>query len=159
MKAKIFQSVKMPKAKNKVYVLIESHIFGISRRYLKRFAEKVLKDLKFRNTILSLVFVSDSTMKRLNQKHLHHSYTTDVLAFPFSSFEHTSKRPRFLGEVIVSPERARVQAKIFKAAFREELLRYVCHGILHLAGYSDKSKRRQKRMRLEEDKLLQNLLT
>ena len=132
---------------NKILIANETSLpLGISFKRLKRFAEGILKKLRYRRTILSLVFVSDAKIKRLNQKHLRHSYATDVLAFPMSG--------HFLGEVIISPRRARVQAKIFKATAREELLRYVCHGILHLAGYSDKSERQRKKMRWAENRLL-----
>ena len=140
---------------NKIIIANETHhTLGISPKKLKHFTETILKKLRYRNTVLSLVFVSDAKIKRLNQKHLRHSYATDVLAFPFSSSKNHSKQPFFLGEVIISPKRARVQARIFKATFREELLRYVCHGILHLAGYLDKSRSAQRKMRTAENKLL-----
>ena len=140
---------------NHVLIANETRLsLGISSKQLKRFAEGVLGKLRYRNVVVSLIFVSDAKIKRLNQKHLHHAYPTDVLAFPFSNSKNHLPRPLFLGEVIVSPERARVQAKSFKATFREELLRYVCHGILHLAGYSDKSESARKKMCAAEDRLL-----
>ena len=119
------------------------------RQALQKFVLDVLKKLRHKKTAVSVVFVSDSKIKQLNKKHLRHSYATDVLAFPMGG--------HFLGEVVISPERARVQAKEFGATFHEELMRYVCHGILHLSGYSDKTARQKARMRRMENQLLKLL--
>jgi len=129
----------------------------IHLKKLSSFTHTVLKNLTFRRTALSLVFVSDSVIKRLNRKYLNHSWVTDVLAFPFLNIigeKFALKNHSFLGEVVVSPKRAEVYAKRFRVPFQEELARYVCHGILHLQGYSDHSQRAKIRMRRAEDKLL-----
>lgn len=80
-------------------------------------------------------------MKRLNRRFLGHNRTTDVLAFS--------------GEVIISPKRAEVQAPLYESSFREELARYICHGILHLAGLRDKTQKQKKQMRNQEDRILE----
>ena len=60
----------------------------------------------------------------------------------------------FLGEVVISPKRAERYARQFGISFPTELFRYVCHGILHLKGYSDDSARLQNRMRKLENQLM-----
>ncbi len=60
----------------------------------------------------------------------------------------------FLGEVIISPKRALLQAPLYQASFQEELARYICHGILHLAGFKDKTKPQKNEMRKKEDEIL-----
>lgn len=129
-------------------VLITSKVsrLPVAFERLKLFVHAVLKKLRYCNTTVGVVFVSDAKIKRLNQRHLRHSYATDVLAF--------QGQGDYLGEVIISPQRARIQAKRFGASFEEELMRYVCHGILHLSGYADKTRREMNQMRKMEDQLL-----
>lgn len=146
---------------NAVLIADQTGQLRIWQMALKKFVHAVLKKLRYKKMTVSIVFVSDAKIKRLNQKHLGHSYPTDVLAFPspppFLPRRGGGNTPRFLGEVIISPQRARIQAKRFGASFEEELMRYVCHGILHLSGYSDKTKRETDQMRKMEDRLLKLL--
>jgi probable rRNA maturation factor len=76
----------------------------------------------------SVVLVSNPQMRRLNHLFLGRNRATDVMAFPISD--------RLLGEIYVSRDQARVQAQRYKVTFREELLRLVLHGFLHLLGHS-----------------------
>ncbi len=139
-----------------VVVITNSHSgFKIRLKKLSILVHAILKQLRLKRTSLSLVFVSDHVIKRLNRRYLNHFRVTDVLAFSFSTSS-AEKQP-FLGEVIISPMRAKVYAKQFKIPFEEELMRYVCHGILHLRGYLDHSVREKWVMRKAEDKLLKPL--
>ena len=138
----------------------ETPRFKIHPRKFTSFIKAILAALGYRNTFLSVVFVSSRSIKRLNRKYLNHSWATDVLAFPFENSKGVKNGVRersFLGEVIISPEQARSNAKRFGVSFVEELARYVCHGILHLKGYSDRSVRLRNKMRRAEDKLLKLL--
>jgi probable rRNA maturation factor len=76
---------------------------------------------------VSVVFVSNPEIRRLNRRFLNHSRYTDVISFPVSA--------EFLGEIYVSRDQARLQAAKYGVEFREELLRLVLHGLLHLLGY------------------------
>ena len=128
--------------------------------HLKRLGDLVLillKQMKLKRTVLSLVFISDSAIRHLNQRYLDHPWPTDVLAFPFSHSvggELALQNRSFLGEVIVSPKRAEVYSKRLNVSFEEEFIRYICHGILHLQGYTDKSYSGKTKMRRAEDRLL-----
>jgi probable rRNA maturation factor len=139
-------------------VIVSNHItkFRIRIKRVANLARAVLKQLKYRNTLLSVVFVSDPAMRRLNQKFLRHDWTTDVLAFPFAkgSRQGSEGRNFFVGEILISPTRAKVAAKRAGVSVADELGRYVCHGILHLSGYRDKTRLEQGRMRRAEDRLL-----
>ena len=77
---------------------------------------------------VSVVFVSNPEIRRLNRRFLSHNRFTDVISFPVSD--------EFLGEIYVSRDQARRQAAEYGVAFREELLRLVLHGMLHLLGYA-----------------------
>ena len=138
--------------KNQVVVENLQSRIRLRQKAIVSATRKVLARLGYRKTTLSLVFVSDRKIKQLNQRFLRHNWPTDVLAFPL-------KEKDYLGEVIISPERARVQAKAYETPFGEELFRYICHGVLHLSGYSDKLEREKRRMRRAEDKLIKLVLT
>jgi rRNA maturation RNase YbeY len=90
-------------------------------------------------------------MRSINEKHLHHNYVTDVITFELERF------PKLETEIYVNLDRARKQAKIYGQTFRNETTRLLIHGLLHMLGYNDKSKKETALMRCEEDALLQTL--
>ena len=63
----------------------------------------------------------------------------------------------FLGDVVVSLDQVKKQAKKFKATEAEELARVVAHGVLHLLGYKDKSKEQKAKIKKGEDKILDRI--
>ena len=126
--------------------------FKFRAKKLTQLVHSVLKKIGYRGVALSLVFVTDSEIKRLNKRHLNHSWVTDVLAFPF--FNPAKIKNSFLGEVIISPKRAKIYSERFGIPYEEELVRYVCHGILHLKGYSDYSKKARQIMEWKENELI-----
>ena len=90
---------------------------------------------------LSIVFVGLKRMRRINKKYLGHDYATDVL-----TFDH--------GEIIVCPRTAAHNAKRHGNTVDQELILYVMHGLLHLAGYDDKTAEDKRRMREKERELM-----
>jgi len=105
---------------------------------------------------LSVAIVSDARIKALNQKYLKHHYATDVLAFNFAK-DGTPCARDLCGEVIVSADTARRQAKVFGTTVADELLLYIIHGILHLLGFDDHSAKDITRMRAKEKAVLARL--
>ena len=104
-------------------------------------AQKALKYLKLKNLALSIVFVGEQRMRRINKEYLGHDYVTDVL-----TFEH--------GEILICPAVAKRNARRFGSSVEKELLLYVVHGILHLAGYDDHTPADIQKMRKKEKELL-----
>ena len=121
---------------------------------LRHLTQIVLHLLNQKCIVLSLVFVPDHAIKRLNSRFLKHCWHTDVLAFSFSKSMCDLGKHRFLGELIISPKRAQMWSRRYETTFQEELMRYVCHGILHLFGFRDTTPRKRNQMRLEENRLL-----
>lgn len=78
---------------------------------------------------ISVTFVEASTIAALNRAHLGRSIPTDVLAFNLGAPEAP------LGDVYVCPDVARRSAAELGLSLREELLRLVVHGVLHVLGY------------------------
>ena len=96
------------------------------------------------STILSVAFVTDDEIARLNERFLGHSGPTDVL-----TFQH--------GEIVISTDRAVGQARRFRTLLHEELALYLVHGLLHLAGYDDGKPAARRLMVRKQEALLHTL--
>jgi rRNA maturation RNase YbeY len=84
----------------------------------------------------------------MNQTYLNHDTYTDIITFDSSTDDFLS------GELYISIDRVRENAKQFQGLFRDELHRVMAHGLLHLCGFADKLPQEAKRMRSEEDSAL-----
>ena len=96
---------------------------------------------------INIIACSDTYLLDLNQSYLQHDYFTDILTFQYS------EEP-VEGELFISMDRVRENAKDRDLPFKEELKRVVIHGILHLIGYSDKEKKEKLAMTAKEDAYL-----
>ena len=110
---------------------------------IKTAAQKVLRLLKIKRMDLSIVLVGPERMRRINKQYLRHDEVTDVITFE--------------GEIIICPSEAARNARRYGTTLQRELVLYVIHGILHLAGFDDKAVEDALRMRKKEQKLLQEI--
>jgi probable rRNA maturation factor len=104
----------------------------IDRAQLKTGVQRVLAGEGINNAVISIAIVDDATMHDLNRKYLQHDYPTDVLSFLLEEDD-----DRIEGEIIISADYAAREAKLFDWSPQDEMLLYVIHGSLHLAGYDD----------------------
>tara|TARA_B100000401_G_C52778034_1_gene706726 strand:+ start:897 stop:1310 length:414 start_codon:yes stop_codon:yes gene_type:complete len=95
-----------------------------------------------------LIFCSDEYLLEINKKHLNHNYYTDIITFDYCVENIVS------GDLYISIDRVKENAKTFNDSFINELSRVVIHGVLHLCGYNDKTEADQKNMRNLENKYL-----
>ena len=95
-----------------------------------------------------LIFCSDEYLLEINKKHLNHNYYTDIITFDYCVENIVS------GDLYISIDRVKENAKSFNDSFINELTRVVIHGVLHLCGYNDKTEADQKNMRNLENKYL-----
>ena len=107
----------------------------IPRQRIRRLAEAALSALGRLRAEVHLTFVSDAVIRRLNRQYRGASHATDVLAFTLE----TPGFVRLLGEVVVSAETARRQARRLGVPVGLELELLVVHGLLHLIGYDDRN--------------------
>lgn len=98
---------------------------------------------------INIIFCSDSYLLKINQQYLNHDFYTDVITFNLSE-----KNEPVIGEIYVSTDRIKENAKSFKISYQNELLRVIIHGVLHLCGYEDKSKLSKEKMRQQENLFL-----
>ncbi len=103
--------------------------------WLQRAAEETLRHGRVaEETELSLVLSNDKRLRELNRQFLDIDAPTDVLSFPSDETDPESSAP-YLGDVIISYQRAAAQAEAADHSFQDELTLLVVHGVLHLLGY------------------------
>lgn len=118
---------------------------GKTRQWIKEVLSREKKQLAH----LNYIFCSDEYLLSINKQYLKHNALTDIITFDNS--EHGGP---IEGDIFISIERVRANAKELKTGFDEELHRVLIHGVLHLSGYSDKSASDKSRMRKKEDACL-----
>ena len=92
------------------------------------FAAKALEAIGKSDSSATIAFVSDKSIRKLNQQFRGIDKATDVLSFP-------ADEPHNLGDVAVSVETAAIQAKDNGLSFENEIAQLILHGLLHLSGY------------------------
>lgn len=94
---------------------------------------------------ISYIFCSDQYLHELNVKHLNHNTLTDIITFDYC------EKNRVNGDLFISIDRVKDNAKSFNSSIENELHRVMIHGILHLCGYKDKTPEDQNVMSAKED--------
>jgi probable rRNA maturation factor len=118
----------------------------IDRGRMREIARAVMDGEGIAEYEISLAFVDNTTIHRLNKQYLDHDEPTDVLTFPYSA----ANAKKLEGELILGAEVASEQAAERGHEVQAELVLYVIHGLLHLCGYDDKSSQAEKEMRGRE---------
>lgn len=100
---------------------------------------------------VNCIFCSDEHLRQINVAYLDHDYYTDIITFPYAE-------PGVVeGDLFISSERVADNAQNNNVCFLHELCRVIAHGVLHLAGYGDKSVDEERLMRQKEDFYLKRL--
>ena len=138
-----------------VHVATEGVRVPVARARVVALAEGVLRREKVRNALLSVAFVTDRHIAALNREHLDHSGPTDVISFGFAR----DPRGAVVGDVYIAPGVARRNALAHGRGVREELLRLVVHGVLHVLGHDhpEDESRYESRMWKRQERLLRTL--
>ncbi|SCZ77156.1 rRNA maturation RNase YbeY [Acidaminobacter hydrogenoformans] len=109
---------------------------------------------------VDLTLVDDAEIHQLNLEHRRIDKTTDVLSFPqYDAIKDMEDLPDpiYLGDIVISVERAIEQAKEFNHSFERELCFLTAHSMLHLFGYDHETDEAQKEMRALEESILEEL--
>lgn len=94
---------------------------------------------------INIIVCNDNYLYELNQKYLAHDTLTDIITFDLSEGN------ILLGEIYISIDRIKENARMFNVAVKDELHRVMVHGVLHLCGYKDKTKKNKEQMTIKED--------
>ena len=97
---------------------------------------------------IGYMFVSDEKILEVNKEYLGHDYYTDIITFDYDEGD------RINGDIVISLDTVRSNAKQFHKEYDDELHRVIIHGILHLCGINDKGPGEREIMEAAENKAL-----
>jgi len=117
----------------------------IDYKKIKNWIVLVAKNENFSISNVIYVFSTDEYLLKINKEYLKHDYYTDIITFPYSN------NSKIEAEIFISIDRVIENAKLFNNSFKEELLRVIIHGILHIVGYNDSTENEKKKMRKKEN--------
>lgn len=143
----------MPEGSSIEFFFQKKPVFLPNRTALKKFIVSMMKKEGRKLESLSFVFCSDQYLLGINNDFLSHNYYTDIISFDLSGPDNPLQ-----GEIYISVDRVRDNAKTLKQSFRSELHRVIFHGVLHFCGYGDKKPAEVKEMRTREDYYLKKYL-
>ena len=119
---------------------------------LVQLAKSFAKTLKLEDVELSLSLVRDPAVRKLKREYCGIDAATDVLSFPAGDFPGGGLRP--LGDIVISLDTAKRNAKDFGNTLERELALYLAHGLLHLLGHDHQNSKAARKMERLERKLL-----
>jgi probable rRNA maturation factor len=118
-------------------------------------ARDILNVLECHDAELSVLIVDDPQIATLNQKYLHRSGPTNVIAFPMHTDVFPNINPGLLGDVVISIETAAREGERIGIGMEERIVQLLVHGILHLIGYDhEKSEAQTEQMAQIESEVL-----
>ncbi len=125
------------------------------------FSEQLIIDwidviaLHYEKTVgaINFIFCDDAYILSVNRQYLQHDYYTDVITFDYC------KGNMLSGDVFISLDTVRSNSELFSTSYENEFCRVICHSILHLIGFKDKTDIDSKEMRKNENICLDLLKT
>jgi probable rRNA maturation factor len=131
----------------------------IDRRRVRFIVNIISKILVCEDKEISISFVCDETIRRLNWEYLGRNKTTNVLSFSLQEGDYSNINPDVLGDVIISADTAQRDAVKGNLTVEQELVFLIIHGMLHLLGYNHGNTNRKEtsRMRRKEKELFRKI--
>jgi len=132
---------------SKIYFFLEEVSFNLKdKRKLREWIVQSAESEDYTIGILNYILTNDNILVQLNKEYLRHFTLTDIITFDLSE-----KERELSGDIYISVDRARENAREFKVTLNNEISRLMIHGILHLMGYKDKSREERELMRQKEE--------
>jgi probable rRNA maturation factor len=138
-----------------LYFRNRQHTRLINRRWLRWMIRELITDLlQLEDFDVTINLVGEREMTRINETHLQHAGSTDVITFDYSP---GPPAELLAGELFVCLDEAVLQAKRFRTTWQSELVRYIIHGLLHLKGFDDLQPVARRKMKRQENRLLKEI--
>lgn len=123
---------------------------SINKEIIKEAARLVLKEEMIDTADIGIIITDNEFLEGLNIEYFNRDYPTDVIAFNLGeAFESVE------GEIYISVEQAKIHVREFQTDLKDELLRLIIHGILHLISYEDDTSENKKIMTTKENHYLE----
>jgi rRNA maturation RNase YbeY len=123
--------------------------FYLSKKEIESVIAILRKEFNFRVRALEINFITRDELRNINISFLNHHYDTDII-----TFDYRDGGKLMDGEILISVDDALENSKKFKVPVKNELVRLIIHGILHLQGYDDQTDSQRKTMFVKQEKLL-----
>jgi probable rRNA maturation factor len=120
---------------------------GIAKAEVRRWADRMLADLDLADRELSVVLTDDAEIHALNRAYRDKDAPTDVLAFAMREGEASELAGPMLGDVVISIDTARRQARARRRELDAEVRMLLAHGLLHLVGWDHRTAAQDRRMK------------
>ena len=114
---------------------------------VKRWVKNIILQQEAKLGDINIIFCSDEYLLGVNKKHLNHNYYTDIITFNYNT-------KTINGDLFISIDRVFENADKENVPRETETLRVIIHGILHLLGFNDKTKKEKTIIRAKEDESL-----
>ncbi len=139
----------------------DAYVDKLDADRLHRLALHVLREENVPGPMeMGVVLTTDGEVHALNLQYLGHDYQTDVISFGMAdeeggtAFVTPAERPAYLGDVVISYDRAAEQAPDYGHSTEAEVYTLLIHGMLHLLGYDDREDVARQKMHARQDELL-----
>ena len=119
---------------------------------IETWIKSIIEENDKKLTNLNFILTTDEEVHRINKQYLQHDTYTDIITFPMSDDDVIE------GDIFVSIDRIKDNAKKLEVTFENELHRVLIHGVLHLIGYDDTTPELKTAMRAAEDDCLNKLV-
>jgi probable rRNA maturation factor len=119
---------------------------SLKRKPLRTFLGEIFTNYKRHLDGLTYIFCTDQYLLSINKQFLQHDYFTDIITFDLSN-----DKKLIQGEIYISIDRVKDNAKSLGVSYQQELHRVIFHGVLHLCGLKDKTKAQKEAMRAAEE--------
>ena len=130
----------------------ENTTFDIkSKNKIKTWLRSVAAQYGFTAGDLNYVFCDDEYLLSMNRQYLGHDYYTDIITF--DSREDPAAK-RLDGDIFISVDTVKANGEQYGEGVSREIMRVIAHGLLHLVGFDDHTRKQQKEMREAEDSAL-----
>jgi probable rRNA maturation factor len=114
-------------------------------KVIRKVVSRIINDTGFRGGKTDVIMTNDQKVYEINSEFLGHDYFTDIITFSYNEGKVIN------GEIYISVDRVKDNAKEFSVAFKSEIRRVIFHGFLHLCGYDDSTEvQRRKMSEMEE---------
>lgn len=135
----------------------ETEFKEIELEVVKMFTRDILNanlEKKDKDVYVSILFTNNEKIKELNSKYRGKDSSTDIISFAYNDHKEIKEEVEILGDIVVSIEKVKEQAKEYGHSFEREFYYILIHGILHLLGYDHIENRDKKIMREKEEEIL-----
>ncbi len=138
----------------KINLINDQRCYKLPKKQLKSLCFFILKSQGIKSTEVNVLFTDNKRIKELNKKFRREDKATDVLSFYEEKNKDKVLSASYLGDLVISIETARMQARVYKQTIIREIRLYVIHGLLHLLGHRDYTKKEKQSMNFLQETLL-----